>query len=271
MTPVQSLPRPSRRVSLIASESGQAGLALLAVLGLILIVGFAGYKYLESTGTRLYESSETMDRGLRHLAGLEYMHPFIPPKDGTVLEERAVIFAAVTTEAHDAMQGDLRKLNDLDMGTGDDRPSLRVMAAGIGALGDATLALGNALSNHDMALSEYLWTGLQLLRGGGYVEELFKTPSVPPAPEPVVQLAARYQEILDEIRNATAPSLDDANRGTVYWMGWGMAPQSPRVWEAPAIAAAAALIDSLGGPDSIGSAGSTLPRDGSPTPEPRTR
>lgn len=254
-----------------AYESGQAALVLVGVLALILLIGFGGYKYLESTGARLYESSETMDRGLRHLAGLEYMHPFKPPEDGVVLEDRAAVFAAVTAEAHAAMKGNLRKLNDLDLGSGDERPNLRVTASAIGALGDATLALGHALSNHDMALSEYLWTGLQLLRGGGYVEDLFKTPDVPPAPEPVVQLAGQHRQILDEIRDATAPSLDDANRGTVYWMGWGMASQSPRVWETPAIAAAAALIDSLGGPDSTGSAGSTLPRGGSPTPEPPTR
>lgn len=252
-----------------ASESGQAGLVLVGVLALILLIGFGGYKYLESTGARLYESSETMDRGLRHLAGLEYMHPFTPPDDGAVLEERAAVFAAVTAEAYGAMKGDLRKLNDLD--TGGDRPSLRAMADGIGALGGMTLALGQTLSNHDMALSEYLWTGLQLLRGAGHMGDLWGSPKVPPAPASVVEVAGRHRALLDGIYGATADTLDEVTPGTVYWMGWGMAPHSPQVWESPAVRAAAALIDSLTYADSTGSAGSTPPRDGSPTPEPPTR
>ena len=256
------IPRPCLSPSRAASETGNAGLALVAVLGLILLVGFAGYKYLESTGARLYESSETMDRGLRHLAGLEYMHPFTPPEDGTVLEERAAIFEAVTNEAYGAMQGDLRRLNDLDTGADDDRPSLRAMADGIGALSGVTIGLGKALSNHDMALSEYLWTGLQLLRGAGHMDELWGAPTVPPAPAPVVEVAERHRALLDEIRNVTGDSIEGAAAGTVYWLGWGMAPHSPKVWESPAVHAAAALIDSLGEADSTGWAGSTPPRDG---------
>ncbi len=248
--------------SRLAGEAGNAGLALVFVLALILVLGFVGYKYLESTGVRLYESTETMDRGLRHLDGLEYMHPFTPPGNGIVEEERAAAFVAVTAEAHETMQGGLRKLGDLDLGSDDDRPSLREMADGIGALGDVTLGLGQVLSSHDMALSEYLWTGLQLLRGGGYMEELWHAPSVTPAPEAVVELAAHHRELLEAIRNATADSPGGRSAGTVYWMGWGMAPHSPRVWESPAVAAAAALIDSLNAPDSTGSAGSTPPRDG---------
>ena len=255
--PATRFPKRSR----IAPESGQAGLVLVVVLGLILLIGFAGYKYLESTGMRLYESSETMDRGLRHLTGLEYMHPFAPPRDGAVPEERAAVFEAVTSEAYGVMKGDLRKLNDLDTEDGD-RPSLRAMADGIGALGGMTLALGQTLSNHDMALSEYLWTGLQLLRGAGHMGELWDTESVPPAPASVAEVAGRHRALLDEIRNVTSDSVDGATVGTVYWMGWGMAPHSTRVWESPAVRAAAALIDSLSAPDSTGSAGSTPPRDG---------
>lgn len=257
---MQPAPFPKRPRT--ASESGQAGLALVAVLGLILIVGFAGYKYLQSTGAQLFESSESMDRGLRHLDGLEYMHPFTPPADGTIPEERAAIFEAVTTEAYGAMQGDLRKLNDLDTGSGSDRPSLRATADGIGALSGVTLGLGQALSNHDMALSEYLWTGLQLLRGSGQMRELWGAPTAPPAPAAVVEMAGRHRALLDEIQGATADSIGRATVGTVYWMGWGMAPHSPKVWESPAVQAAAALIDSLSAPDSTGSAGSTPPRDG---------
>jgi hypothetical protein len=199
------------------------------------------------------------------------MHPFTPPADAIVLEERAAIFAAVTAEAYGGMQGSLRKLDDLDMGAADDRPSLRAMADGIGALSGVTIGLGQALSNHDMALSEYLWTGLQLLRGGGHMEDLWNAPNAPPAPAPVLELAERHRALLDEIRNATADSLEGPTRGTVYWMGWGMAPHSLQVWESPAVMAAAALIDSLSDPDPTGSADSTPPRDGSPTPEPPTR
>ena len=244
-----------------ASESGQAGVVLVVVLGLILLISFAGYKYLESTGTRLYESTETMDRGLRHLAGLEYMHPFTPPRDGAVPEERAAVFAAVTAEAYGVMKGDLRKLNDLDTGD-DERPSLRTMADGIGALGGMTLAFGQTLSNHDMALSEYLWTGLQLLRGAGHMGDLWSAPNVPPAPVSVVKTAERHRALLDEIRKVAGDSVEGATAGTVYWMGWGMAPHSRQVWDSPSVRAAAALIDSLSAPDSTGSAGSTPPRDG---------
>ncbi|HKY60450.1 MAG TPA: hypothetical protein VJP59_05505 [Gemmatimonadota bacterium] len=268
---MQAPSRPGAPRPRTSSESGNAGLVLVAVLGLVLLVGFGGYKYLESTGTRLYENSEAMDRALRHLAGLEYMHPFTPPADGIVSEERAAVFEAVTAEAYGAMQGDLRKLDELDTGAGHDRPSLRGMADGIGALSGATLGFGQVLSSHDMALSEYLWTGLQLLRGAGHLEDLWGAPGAPPAPAPVLELAERHRALLDDIRSVTADSVEGPTAGTVYWMGWGMAPHSRQVWESPAIRPAAALIDSLSDSDSTGSAGSTPPRDGSPTPEPRTR
>jgi hypothetical protein len=118
------------------------------------------------------------------------------------------------------------------------------------------------LSNHDMALSEYLWTGLQLLRGAGHMGELWGAPAVPPAPAAVAEMAGRHRALVDEIQGATADSIGGATVGTVYWMGWGMAPHSSKVWESPAVQAAAALIDSLSTPDSTGSAGSTPPRDG---------
>lgn len=261
---------PITRRGPIASESGQGALALVAVLGLILIAGFFGYRYMQSTGVQLFESSESMDRGLRHLHGLEYMHSFTPPAGGAVPEERAAIFEAVTTEAFAAMQGDLRKLRALDTGDDGDRPSLRETASGIGALGGVTMGLGLTLSEYDMALSEYLWTGLQLLRGGGQMEELWG-PLVPPAPEAAVETASRHQAVLDGILAATADSVEGATPGTVYWMGWGMAQHSRRVWESPGVQAAAALIDSVIAADSTGSAGSTPPRDGSPTPAPPTK
>jgi hypothetical protein len=113
-----------------------------------------------------------------------------------------------------------------------------------------------------MALSEYLWTGFQLLRGSGQMRELWGAPTVPPAPAAVVEMAGRHRALLDEIQGATADSIEGATVGTVYWMGWGMAPHSPKVWESPAVQAAAALIDSLTAPDSTGSAGSTPPRGG---------
>lgn len=262
-----TFPRRTR----IAPEGGQAALALVVVLGIILLMGFFGYKYLQSTGAQLFESSESMDRALRHLAGLEYMHPFTPPEDGSVPEERAAIFEAVTTEAFGAMQGDLRRLNDLDTGGDGDRPSLREMADGIGALSGVTIGLGTALSSHDMALSEYLWTGLQLLRGAGHMGDLWNVQSLPPAPASVVEVAGHHRAVLDEIRKVTDDSVEGATAGTVYWMGWGMAPHSRQVWDSPGVQAASALIDSLSVADSTGSAGSTPPRDGSPTHAPPTR
>jgi hypothetical protein len=166
----------------LASESGALGLVLLAGIALLLLLGFLGYRYLTRTGERLVVGAETMDRGIRHLTGLEYMHPFTPPEDDVVEESRAAVFATVTREAYASRGGGLARLDELDRG--DDRPGLGSMADGVGAVGEVTVALGEALSEHDMALSEYLWTGLQLLRGESRIQELWHTADPPPASGP---------------------------------------------------------------------------------------
>lgn len=236
------MPRDNARRPRIADETGSLALLLLGGLALLLLLGFFGYTYLRTTGERLVESAETVDRGIRHLTGLEYMHPFTPPGDGVVGEDRAALFATVTIEAHADMEGGLTRLDELD--TGDDRPSLRAMAEGIGALGDVTLSLGQSLSRYDMPLSEYLWTGFQLLRGAGHVERIWRAEGMLSEPG-LAELAGRHREVLDEILHAVADSASGDGPGVVYWMGWGMASQSAVVWQSPAVQETAAFIDTL--------------------------
>lgn len=226
----------------IARQTGSLGLILLAGLALLLLFGFLAYRYLTTTGEQLVANAETVDRGVRHLTGLEYLHPFTPPEDGGVAADRAAVFATVTRDAYAGMEGGLARLDEID--TGDDRPSLRAMAEGIGALGEVTHSLGQTLSRHDMALSEYLWTGFQLLRGAGYVERIWRAEAAPAEPS-LAELAGQHREVLDEILEAVADSASGEGAGIVYWMGWGMASQSPVVWQSPAVQETAALIDTL--------------------------
>ncbi|MGH7572182.1 MAG: hypothetical protein ACREMK_10105 [Gemmatimonadota bacterium] len=235
--------RPGYR---LPREAGGIGLAIVAVIALALILGFVGYWFLmKDTGEKMVESTATMDRGVRHLGGLEYMHPFTPPADGVVDPDRATVFSAVTDEAWRDMEAGFERLNAMDTGDEGDRPSLRDVAEGVGGLGEMTLALGGALSRHDMALSEYMWTGLQLLLGAGYTDELF-TPGASTTPEANQRLAESYRGLLDDIRVAAVDSTQSTGRGTVYWAGLMMASLERQVWVSPGMqSVAAVLIDAM--------------------------
>ncbi len=182
---------------------------------------------------------------MRHMDGLEIMYPFEPSTDGAVDSVRAEAFAAVTAEAWPRMQGNLERAEELSKGIDrEKRPGLRMRAAGWGTVGGATLVLGETLSRFEMSMSEYLWTGFQLLRAAGYVDDVWAVPDPPPAPAPNRDLARRHGPLLGDIRAAAADSAH-ASLGSVYWAGWAIGVRHRKVASSPAIQDIVQLVDSL--------------------------
>lgn len=186
----------------------------VVVLGVIAVIGgFALRGGIESAMGTIEDqqaATETLER-------LAEDHPFEPPEDGVVGEERLERFLAVTQDAWEEMEpwaADLRELNEAE---GEGIGRLREMSSGARAIGGmvrSRVALADALDEHDTPLGEYLWTGITLERTleaieGNRTEEL---------PEANVQLV--------QARSGDLPRLDGNNEdaGLVLAVAtvWGM-------------------------------------------------
>lgn len=163
---------------------GCLALAFLGVVGVVVALAVGGVALKRGFESAMgsveehREATETLHR-------LETEHPFEPPADGVVGEERLQRFLAVTDDAWQEMQpwaDDLRDLRDAARPFRGGLGRLQDVAAGaraIGGLARSRLALAAALDRHDVSLGEYAWTGLTLARaaearekGGGATDQV---------------------------------------------------------------------------------------------------
>lgn len=240
--------QPRSSVLRPACETGSIGLLVLIALGSILLLVAGGYWYLKDTGERLQTGFETMDRAMRHLDGLEIMYPFELPADRAVDSVRADDFAMATAEAWPRMEGSMSRVEGLYKKAQESgNPGLRTRAAGWGAVGEATLIHGETLSRFEMSMSEYLWTGFQLLRAAGYVDDIWGWSDPVPAPPRNRALAQRHGTLLGAIRDAVADSMYDGV-GTVYWAGWALGVRNRKVASSAAVQDISETLESLSPP-----------------------
>lgn len=169
-------------------------LAMVVIVAVIVIGGrFASRKVDEFAGG--FEAQQEASETVREL---ERQHPFTAPADGIVRADRAEAFFAVTDDAWDEMREwveDMRERGeDIDSRGGE--AGFGDAVAGLQGLGRSRVALSQALEDQDMAVSEYIWTGMALAHAYGALDQPAETSGVPAEN---LELAGRHRERLAEM------------------------------------------------------------------------
>lgn len=204
----------------------------LTVVGIVLaavavgVLGFGIWRGADSIRTTVEEQQQAGDM----LRTIEREHPFEPPDDGVVDEERLERFLAATDDAWEEIRpwaGDLAELREAAASEQGGLGALREMASGARALGGlarSRVALAEALAAHDMSLGEYVWTGIQLDRAVDAAEGDRATDDVPQAN---LELVERHA---GELPRFDSDEGDDPGAVLAVAILWGMTDLS--TWQA---------------------------------------
>ncbi len=171
--------------------------ALLAIVALI-VAGVAGGLFLQRKAEEFQGGVESQTEASETIRELEAEHAFRPPGDGIVGEARAARFFEVTDDAWEEIEEDAEDLarRGADIERRGGEAGVGDAMAGFRGLHRARVALAGALAENDVPVSEYLWTGLTLMRAYG---ELDRPASESGVPEANLDLAAEYRAELAEI------------------------------------------------------------------------
>lgn len=208
---------------------GCLGLTVVGIIGVavaLTIGGLALKKGVESAlGT--VERQEEAGAVLRRI---EEDHPFEPPGDGVVGEERLARFLGATEEAWGEIRPwaeDLIELRDQATSERGGFSAVREMASGaraVGGLARSRVALAESLDAHEMSLGEYVWTGIQLDRAVDGLEGDRSTEGVPQAN---LELARRHS---GQLPRFDSDGGDDSGAVLAVAIVWGMTDLS--TWQA---------------------------------------
>lgn len=171
--------------------------ALLAIVALV-VAGVAGGLFLKRKADDFQGGVEAQTEATETIRELETEHAFTPPADGRIGADRAERFFEVTDDAWVDMEEVARDLaergRDIEERGGEG--GMGDAMAGLQGLGRARTALADALEENEMPVSEYLWTGLALMRA---YEELERPVSESGIPQENLDLAAEHRAELAEI------------------------------------------------------------------------
>jgi len=188
------------------------GCGIVALLGLVIVV--FGMMTCWRKASELGGGLEAQQEASERIDELEREHPFTPPQDGIVEDDRAARFFDVTDDAWEQMRDWVEDMRDRgesierrggDAGFGD-------AMAGLQGLGRSRLALAEALADHDMPVSEYIWTGMALTQAYASLDQPAGTSGIPQAN---LDLAAENRERLAEISEG-----GDDSRAVVLAIAW---------------------------------------------------
>lgn len=193
--------------------------ALLAIIALI-VAGVAGGLFLKRKTDQFTGGVEAQTTASETLQELEADHPFSPPPDGRIGADRAGRFLEVTDDAWADMEEVADDLSERgrDIEERGGEAGMRDAMAGLQGLGRARVALAEALEDHEMPTSEYLWTGLALMRA---YEALERPAAESGVPQENLDLAAEHRAELAEIEQTEDGEI---GKGMVLGiaMTWGM-------------------------------------------------
>jgi hypothetical protein len=193
-------------------------LALLAIIGVVVAI-VAGGIFVSRKADDITGGLEAQQEASEAVQELEREHPFTPPSDGVVRSDRAETFFAVTDDAWEAMRewvDDMRERGEEIDSRGGEAGFGDAMA-GLQGLGRSRVALSEALEGHDMAVSEYIWTGMALAHAYAALDQPAETSGVPAEN---LALAGEHRERLAEMAD------DGGNaegRGVVLAIAWTLA------------------------------------------------
>jgi hypothetical protein len=193
-------------------------LALLAIVGVVVAI-VAGGMFASRKLDQFSGGMEAQQEASETVQELEREHPFTPPADGVVQSDRAETFFSVTDDAWEDMREwveDMRERGeDIDARGGE--AGFGDAMAGLQGLGRSRVALSEALAENDMAVSEYIWTGMALAHAYTALDQPAETSGVP----------AENLALADEHRERLAEMGDDGEgsegRGMVLAIAWTLA------------------------------------------------
>jgi hypothetical protein len=192
-------------------------LAVLAIVGVIVAI-VAGGMFASRKLDELGGGLEAQQQAAETIHELERDHPFTPPQDGVVREDRAETFFDVTDAAWEGMQEWVADMEDrtADIEARGGEAGVRDAMAGLQGLGRSRVALTEALADHDMPVSEYLWVGTTLAHAYGRLDQPAATSGVPAEN---LEIAAEHRDRLADL----AEDGDASGRAVVLGIAWTLA------------------------------------------------
>lgn len=209
---------------------GCLGVTVLGILGLVVALTVGGFALKRGVDSAM-GSMERQQEASEMLERVEEEHPFEPPEEAVVGEERLERFLAATETAWEEIQPWAEDLEEIrEAGRSESAMgAMRELVSGaraLGGIGRSRVALAEALAAHEMSLGEYVWTGIQLDRAVDAVEGDRSAESVP---EANLELARSRQ---GELPHFDASGDDEIGSGVVLAVAtlWGMTDLS--TWQA---------------------------------------
>jgi len=143
------------------------GCAVLAVFATFLVVAVVGAGvFFFGQNLRDFTGAARAQVEAYELAGeLETRYAFTPPESGELTEEHAERFLQATEEAWQRVEPWFRELEQRGARLEEDESIRNIASAlsGVVGLGRARVDFIAALEEHEMSVSEYLWTGTTLM------------------------------------------------------------------------------------------------------------
>jgi hypothetical protein len=210
-------PAPPKKGMSTGAKIG-IGCGALLVLGIVgfVILGVVGGRFVKSKTDQLTGGLEAQEEATESIQELERDHPFTAPADGIVTNDLADDFFAVTDDAWEGMREEMEDVaergQDIEERGGE--AGIGDAMAGVQALGRARVALAEALDEHEMPVSAYLWTGMELMRA---YHAIGMAPDQSGVPAQNVQLAESHRAQLAEIAEENEGQI---GKGMVLGMAW---------------------------------------------------
>ena len=218
-TPPPSVPPTKQGMSTGAKVAIGCGiLAGLAIVGVIVAI-VAGGMFASRKIDELGGGLEAQQQAAETVHQLESEHPFTPPQDGVVREDRAETFFEVTDDAWEGMQdwvADMEERSE-DIENRGGEAGFGDAMAGLQGLGRSRVALTEALADHEMPVSEYLWIGTTLAHAYSRLDQPAASSGVPAGN---LEIAAENRERLADIADDSG---DATGRAVVLGIAWTLA------------------------------------------------
>ena len=215
--PPAAAPPPKKGMSTGAKIAIGCGILAVVAIVVVIVAIVAGGMFVSKKADEFSGGMEAQQEASERIQELEREHSFTPPEDGVVGGDRADRFFAVTDDAWEGMQEWVDEMQerseDIDERGGN--AGLGDAMAGLQGLGRSRVALAEALADHDMPVSEYLWTGMALSHAHAALDQQAELSGVPAEN---LELARENRERLAELAQGSEQS-----KAVVLAIAWTLA------------------------------------------------